>query len=413
MAEFKSTISSQDFDKALQGGLDYAADKSGIWEALENAGGLTDTEKAFMLTLFKNAAYTADVSATITKLEALWSGSEEPDEPIEPDDPDIPVVNTYTVTNTLTNVTNSNTAASVTEGASYTATLTADEGYNIDSVTVTVGGVDVTASVYANGVVSISNVSGNIVITATAVEIPVEDDENNGWADGVAYTINWTDGYKIDNSAANETFGEAVENASMSVSDFLPCRGVSAMMLGTGVYANYGIYFYDENKTLLQRTIAQSDAAAKAYPTPAPLGAYYCRVQCKTTDKETATVTPVKFAILSETTSWEAGEYYNLSYTEGGTLNSNTGAVTTNANYFVSDYAFCYGATKVDALTNMTTYRTTMCFYDESKNFISGSTVGNSDWEVPEGAKYFRHACYNGDQFNNGGGMNNPWFVLT
>lgn len=34
MAEFKSTISSQDFDKALQGGLDYAADKSGIQEAL-------------------------------------------------------------------------------------------------------------------------------------------------------------------------------------------------------------------------------------------------------------------------------------------------------------------------------------------------------------------------------------------
>lgn len=34
MAEFKSTISSQNFDKALQGGLDYAADKSGIQEAL-------------------------------------------------------------------------------------------------------------------------------------------------------------------------------------------------------------------------------------------------------------------------------------------------------------------------------------------------------------------------------------------
>lgn len=167
MAEFKSTISSQNFDKALQGGLDYAADKSRIWEALENAGGLSDTEKALMLTLFKNAAYTADVSATITQLEALWTGSEEPDEPIEPDEP---VVNTYTVTNTLTNVTNSNAATSVTEGASYTSTLTADEGYEIDSVIVTVGGVDVTASVYANGVVSIPNVSGNIVITATAVE---------------------------------------------------------------------------------------------------------------------------------------------------------------------------------------------------------------------------------------------------
>jgi len=79
----------------------------------------------------------------------------------------------YSVTNTLTHVTNSNSATSVTAGNGYTATLTADTGYDIDSVTVTMGGTDVTSSVYteATGVISIAEVTGDVVITATATSI--------------------------------------------------------------------------------------------------------------------------------------------------------------------------------------------------------------------------------------------------
>lgn len=77
---------------------------------------------------------------------------------------------TYTVTNNLTNVTNSNSATGVTEGASYSATLSAISGYAISGVTVTMGGTDITASAYADGTVNIGSVTGNVVITATAVE---------------------------------------------------------------------------------------------------------------------------------------------------------------------------------------------------------------------------------------------------
>lgn len=83
-------------------------------------------------------------------------------------EPDNPEIMTYTITNTLTNVTNSNAATSVDENASYTATLTADEGYEISTVKVTIGGTDVTSTVYAGGVITISDVTGNVVITATA-----------------------------------------------------------------------------------------------------------------------------------------------------------------------------------------------------------------------------------------------------
>ena len=76
----------------------------------------------------------------------------------------------YTVTNTLTGCTSSNTATIVTEGDAYYATITASSGYVLDGATVQVkmGGMDVTDLYYSDGAISISNVSGNIEITITA-----------------------------------------------------------------------------------------------------------------------------------------------------------------------------------------------------------------------------------------------------
>lgn len=85
-------------------------------------------------------------------------------------------VDTFTVTNTLANARTSNSAAKATEGQSYSAVITAKEGYTLEgaAITVTMGGVDITASAYANGAVTIPKVSGDIVITVSAVEIPKE-----------------------------------------------------------------------------------------------------------------------------------------------------------------------------------------------------------------------------------------------
>jgi hypothetical protein len=72
----------------------------------------------------------------------------------------------YRVTNTLTHVTTTNNVTSVLYGNTYSATLVPDENYFIDSVSITMGGVNITNSVYNNGVISISSVTGNLVITA-------------------------------------------------------------------------------------------------------------------------------------------------------------------------------------------------------------------------------------------------------
>jgi len=76
----------------------------------------------------------------------------------------------YAVTNALTGCTSSNAATTVTEGDAYYATITANSGYVMDgaAVQIKMGGTDVTALYYADGVISIPEISGNIEITITA-----------------------------------------------------------------------------------------------------------------------------------------------------------------------------------------------------------------------------------------------------
>lgn len=81
----------------------------------------------------------------------------------------LPTVNTYTISNNLTYCSNNNTITTVNENAPYTATITANTGYLLSSVTVSMGGIDVTSTVYNNGQINITSVTGNIVITANAV----------------------------------------------------------------------------------------------------------------------------------------------------------------------------------------------------------------------------------------------------
>lgn len=74
------------------------------------------------------------------------------------------------ITNNLTGVTNSKTATLWQYYMPYSATLTAESG-SIQSVTITMGGTDVTSSVYtaSTGKININRVTGDLVITASNV----------------------------------------------------------------------------------------------------------------------------------------------------------------------------------------------------------------------------------------------------
>ena len=121
----------------------------------------------------------------------------------------------YSITSNLDNVNTNNAAGSVMEGEAYSATLTAANGYELKTVTVTMGGANVTSSAYSNGVVNIVSVTGNVVITATAEakapsytnQIPISTDASgNAYASGKG----WKTGYRL-NSSGVETAQSDIE----------------------------------------------------------------------------------------------------------------------------------------------------------------------------------------------------------
>lgn len=93
------------------------------------------------------------------------------DTPTPTPDPE-PTPTTYSVTQDLTNVTSTFEGSTVEAEASLNATLTADSGYEIASVEVTMGGTDITETAYtaATGAIAIASVTGDVVITAIGSE---------------------------------------------------------------------------------------------------------------------------------------------------------------------------------------------------------------------------------------------------
>lgn len=75
----------------------------------------------------------------------------------------------YSVTSTIgEHITTTTIPTLVDNGSSLSINLTLDEGYSAN-VLVTMGGVDVTSTVYSNNVINIASVTGDVVITATAL----------------------------------------------------------------------------------------------------------------------------------------------------------------------------------------------------------------------------------------------------
>lgn len=125
-----------------------------------------------LITVLRHADYSVSQTANIDALEALLlSGGSESETPGDEEEPE-PA--SLSVTYLLTNTYSSNSAGTVTAGAPFSTTLTAPEGYEIGSVTVTMGDTDITASAYAKGVVTIPSVTGNVVITAESGEVRID-----------------------------------------------------------------------------------------------------------------------------------------------------------------------------------------------------------------------------------------------
>lgn len=124
------------------------------------------------------------------------------------------------------------------------------------------GGSNITSSAYNSSTkaVSISNVTGNIVITATAAaaqsytnQIPISTDTSGKVYNSTGYKS----GYRLGSS------GTESELSGMYVTGFIPCKRGDIIRMknvtfqyGVGTSSNQRLSFYDANKTHLCQTNA-------------------------------------------------------------------------------------------------------------------------------------------------------------
>lgn len=80
---------------------------------------------------------------------------------------------TYTVTNNLSHCSTSNASNTVNKNGSYNATISVNSGYTLSSITVTMGGTNITSQVVSGNSINIASVTGDIVITVTTTPVQI------------------------------------------------------------------------------------------------------------------------------------------------------------------------------------------------------------------------------------------------
>lgn len=165
------------------------------------------------------------------------------------------VIVTYSITNTLSNATTSNGTSTVTANSPYSAAISATNGYEISSIKVTMGGTDITASAVSGNNISISKVTGNVVITVSTVQaeptpaytnlVTSSIDSSGNKFNGKGYKEN----YRLGSSGSESQTNGAV------VSGFIPYNGQVVRSWGAtsssaGSSGNY-VGFYDASFTKL------------------------------------------------------------------------------------------------------------------------------------------------------------------
>lgn len=157
----------------------------------------------------------------------------------------------YGVSTNLTNASISNSAISIEDGAAYSADVTANDGYELTSVTVTMGGEDITPECVTDGKIRIGEVTGNVVISAVALavtdytnQIPISTDASGTVYNGV--------GYKADTYLSSGLEGS---RTGICTTGFIPCAYGDIIrfkncQIQSG-QSSHRFAFYDSTKTMI------------------------------------------------------------------------------------------------------------------------------------------------------------------
>lgn len=131
------------------------------------------------------------------------------------------------ITYNLSNCVSSNRVISVIDGQGFVADITANDGYTLDGATVsiTMGGTEMSAY-YSEGKIAIPHVTGDIVISVTAVR---QAPHYTNLAD--PSSSEWKSGYRINSSAqiASQVNSTVTNTFPVAVGDTIRIKGVGNM----------------------------------------------------------------------------------------------------------------------------------------------------------------------------------------
>lgn len=189
--------------------VSLAGDVSDLRSAIEDVSGLSDEVKEALLACFANVAWIGDDGQDYYNAlyQALYN-------------------TTWAITNNLTNCTTSNESVQTIKGSAYSATITASTGYVMTGATVsiTMGGTDITATAYSNGTITIAAVTGALVITISAAAKTVSSISAVYTQSGTVYDIDTLDSLKTDlvvTATYTDSSTEVVPSADYTLSGTL------------------------------------------------------------------------------------------------------------------------------------------------------------------------------------------------
>ena len=206
-----------------------------------NTSNLINRNGSYNATISANSGYTLnsivitmggeDISSTVVSGNNIYIPNVTGDIVITVTTTAITVVpTTYTITRNLSNCTSNNTTSSVNQGVSYSAIITPNSGYELLNVAITMGGTNVTSSVYTyqngNAVINIPNVTGNVVITVQATAITVEP---------TTYTITNNLSNCTTNNSSNVVIKNGSYNSTISVNNGYKIESITVTMGGINV----------------------------------------------------------------------------------------------------------------------------------------------------------------------------------
>lgn len=157
-------------------------------------------------------------------------------------EPTPPATTKYTITNNLSHATNSNTTTSVEKNSSYSANITANSNYRIKTVTVTMGGVNITNTAYSSGTIFISSVTGNVVITVTTESVTSEI---------TRYTITNNLSHARNSNTATTIEEKSSYTATITADSNYRIKNVTVTMYGTDITNDV----YSGGKIIIPRVI--------------------------------------------------------------------------------------------------------------------------------------------------------------